>query len=144
MTIASKPHIPFLWRIFLRFGSSSSCCVELEMNSIKNFNHDWKLEKMNSPETFWTSCILENRIRPWSEASLLFKSLTLVHLWALLKTSGSANYSFICFSSLEPAFRKKEFQNLQNSTNVFTLNAEHQNYKILVFFPVSPFLEILL
>ena len=26
MTIASKPHISFLWRIFLRLGSSSSCC----------------------------------------------------------------------------------------------------------------------
>ena len=29
MTIASKPHIPFLWRNFLRLGSSSSCCVIL-------------------------------------------------------------------------------------------------------------------
>ena len=28
MTIASKPHIPFLWRLFLRLGSSSSCCVQ--------------------------------------------------------------------------------------------------------------------
>ena len=27
MTIASKPHILFLWRIFLRLGSSSSCCA---------------------------------------------------------------------------------------------------------------------
>ena len=27
MTIASKPHIPFLWRIILRLGSSSSCCA---------------------------------------------------------------------------------------------------------------------
>ena len=26
MTIVSKPHIPFLWRIFLRLGSSSPCC----------------------------------------------------------------------------------------------------------------------
>ena len=26
MIIASKPHIPFLWRIFQRLGSSSSCC----------------------------------------------------------------------------------------------------------------------
>ena len=26
MTIASKPHIPFLWGIFLRLDSSSSCC----------------------------------------------------------------------------------------------------------------------
>ena len=25
MTIASKPHIPFLWRIFLRLDSNSSC-----------------------------------------------------------------------------------------------------------------------
>ena len=24
--LASKPHIPFLWRIFLRLGSTSSCC----------------------------------------------------------------------------------------------------------------------
>ena len=27
MTIASKPHIPLVWRIFLRLDSSSSCCV---------------------------------------------------------------------------------------------------------------------
>ena len=26
LTIASNPHIPFLWSIFLRLGSSSSCC----------------------------------------------------------------------------------------------------------------------
>ena len=26
MTIASKPHIPFLWEIFLRLDSSSSSC----------------------------------------------------------------------------------------------------------------------
>ena len=28
MAIASKPHIPFLWRIFLKLGSTSSCCAE--------------------------------------------------------------------------------------------------------------------
>ena len=37
MTIAFKPHILFLWRIFLRLGSSSSCCV-IELQHTKNIN----------------------------------------------------------------------------------------------------------
>ena len=31
MTIASKPNIPFLWGIFLRLGSSSSCLGKLSL-----------------------------------------------------------------------------------------------------------------
>ena len=36
MPIASKPLFPFLWRIFLRLGSTSSCCVKVFMLSIDN------------------------------------------------------------------------------------------------------------
>ena len=34
--LASKPHIPFLWGIFLRLGSTSSCCDALCMRSESN------------------------------------------------------------------------------------------------------------
>ena len=38
MAIASKAHILFLWRIFLRLGSSSSCCVKrVRTGGEKNF-----------------------------------------------------------------------------------------------------------
>ena len=36
MTIASKPHIPFLWRIFLRLSSTSSCCLAFGLNTLYN------------------------------------------------------------------------------------------------------------
>ena len=44
MTIASKPHIPFLWRIFLRLGSSSLC------SSIKLINWGFQLVLFNTDQ----------------------------------------------------------------------------------------------
>ena len=41
MTMASKLHIPFLWRIFLRLGSSSSCCEQL-LRSRVQANKKWR------------------------------------------------------------------------------------------------------
>ena len=55
MTIASKPHIPLLWRIFLRLGSSSSCCVPFSDNS--------SLNEQRSPVEDFVDTIKESSVR---------------------------------------------------------------------------------
>ena len=70
MTTASKLHIPFLWGIFLRLDSSSSCCGACEQTL--------QLEgqgKGNFPENFQQTWLNNRKIQTRKEEKFYFSGL---------------------------------------------------------------------
>ena len=86
MTIASRPHIPFLWWVFLRLGSTSSCGAPL----VQKMDHRWLRhrqtqaskavslppgDKINRFWVRWFFFLLANCMHRWKfYLSCIFKS----------------------------------------------------------------------
>ena len=91
MTIASKPHIPFLWGIFLRLDSSSSCCGRFCDPNYLALLGSTSIKVCCLTSKIWKRFTIHNRNKNWDEKPTTDSP----HTGAQLKDSLSSALFFI-------------------------------------------------